>query len=236
MSFAMIVGVGAVLGLAWAAWRAPARQAGLYVDGGLWVLFGSLLASRLAFVVVNWSYFQTHFDEALQVWLGGLSWPGALAGGLFSLVMFALFNHASLGELADGLTYLLLPLVVASWMGCWQLGCAYGRAVQAWWSLPTVDEWGVWALRWPVQLFGALLAVAAFFLLEWGRPRLKRSGQAGSLALLSFAVLMAGLSLLRADPLQSWRVLRLDTWAALFFIILSIPLCVVSFFPRRLSS
>ena len=171
MSYAIMIGLGATLGLAWVAWRAPARQVDLYIDGGLWVLLASLLGARLAFVIVNWVYFQNHWLEAPQVWLGGLSWPGALAGGLLSLVVFAWFNQVSLGEMADGLIYLALPVVMASWLGCWQAGCAYGRAVpQAWWTVPAMDEWGVQGVRWPVQLAGAFLALQAFFVLEWVRP------------------------------------------------------------------
>jgi phosphatidylglycerol---prolipoprotein diacylglyceryl transferase len=234
MSYTIIIGLGAVVGLAWVAWRAPARQVDLSIDGGLWVLLGSLLGARLAFVIVNWAYFQNHWLEAPQVWLGGLSWPGALGGGLFSLAIFAWFNDVSLGEVADSLVYLALPLVVASWMGCWQSGCAYGRvAPQAWWALPAVDEWGVWLPRVPVQLGGALLAVLAFFVLEWIRPHLKGRGQAASLALLGLALLLTGLSMLRADPIQIYRGLRLDTWAALFFSVLSLPLCLAAFWPHR---
>ena len=234
MSYAVIIGLGAVVGLAWTAWRAPARQADLYVDGGLWVLLGSLIGARLVFVIVNWAYFQYHWLETPQVWLGGLSWPGALGGGLFSLAMFAWFNRVSLGEIADGLVYLALPLVVASWLGCWQSGIAYGRVVsQAWWALPAVNEWGVWSLRWPVQLAGAFSAVLAFFVLEWVRPHLKGRGRAASLALLGLALLLTGLSLLRADPIQIYRGLRLDTWASLFFCVLSLPLCLAAFWPHR---
>jgi phosphatidylglycerol:prolipoprotein diacylglycerol transferase len=199
----------------------------------LWTLFGGLLASRLAFISVNWAYYQRHWVEVFQVWQGGLSWPGALAGGLLALVVFALAIRTSLAELADGLAYLLLPLFVASWLGCWLSGCAYGQESAAWWALPAVDEWGAWLPRVPVQLVASLLAVAAFTLLEWGRSYLKRPGQMGSLTLLVLAVLMAGMSLLRVDPVQSWHGLRLDVWASLFFTSLFLPSCVVSFLPRR---
>jgi len=124
MSYAMIIGAGSVVGLAWTAWRASARQAGMVVDAGLWILFGAVLGARLVFVAATWPYFRNHAIEIPQVWLGGLSWSGALGGGLFSLAAFAWFNQAPLGELADGLIYLGLPLVVSSWLGCWQSGCA----------------------------------------------------------------------------------------------------------------
>jgi phosphatidylglycerol:prolipoprotein diacylglycerol transferase len=237
MSYAVIVGLGAVLGLAWTVWRAPARQAGLRVDGGLWVLFGAALGARLVFVAATWPYFQSHLSEAPQIWLGGLSWPGALGGGLFSLLLFAWFNHTPLGALADGLVYLALPLVVSSWLGCWQSGCAYGWAApQAWWAVPAVDEWGIWSPHFPLQPIAALSAVAVAVVLEWLRPHLKRQGQAAGLTLLALCALLAGLSLLRADPEQTWRSLRLDTWGALAFTALALPFCLAAFWPRAIQN
>jgi phosphatidylglycerol---prolipoprotein diacylglyceryl transferase len=232
MSFAVMVGLGSVLGLAWTTWRSPARQASLRLDGGLWVLFGTALGARLVFVAATWPYFQSHLVEAPQIWLGGLSWPGALGGGLFALLMFAWFNHTPLGALADGLVYLALPVTVSSWLGCWQSGCAYGAAApQTWWSVPAVDEWGVWSSHFPLQAAAALSIVIVAIGLEWLRPHLKRPGQAASLALLVLCALLALFSLLRADPEQAWRGLRLDTWGALIFSALSIPFCLAAFWP-----
>jgi prolipoprotein diacylglyceryltransferase len=233
-ALSLLLGLGISLGLAWVAWSANAsgRDALRPVNAGLWTLFGALVGGRAGFVVANWPYFQAQPAESLQVSLGGLSWPGALAGALAALGLYAGITAQSLGVLADDLLPLAATLTVSAWLGCWLDGCAYGPLANVWWGLPARDEWGRLALRWPTQLLGALLALGWFWLLElrivYGRgiradasshppSRTTKAGRMATWGLLGFSVQMAALSFLRADPAPHWQALRLDTWAALAF-------------------
>lgn len=228
--YAIILGSGGALGLAWAARRAPRQQVALWVTAGLWVLLGAMLGARAAFVAVNWIYFQAHWLEAPQVWLGGLFWPGALAGALLVLVLLRLFRQVPAGFLADGFLALALPVVIASWLGCWQAGCAYGPAAPgAWWALPAPDEWGEWARRWPLQPVGAVISLGWFALVEWVHTRLQRPDLAASLGLLGLGLLLLGLSYLRADLLPAVGGLKVDTWAALALSALAFLGMIISF-------
>ncbi len=232
-AFSLLLFLGAGVGLARVAWHAPDQQALPQLETGLWALLGALLGSRMAYVAVNWSYFRHNAWEIPQVYLGGLAWPGALAGGMFALALVAGARRASPGLLADSLLPLLATVSVSAWLGCWLDGCAYGPAILDWWSVPGIDEWGNLQGRLPVQLAGALLTVGLFWWLE--RPprevgesfltknRLRRQhhlkpGVQSSLGLLGLGLLLLGAGLLRADPMPVWRGLRLDVWAALFFI------------------
>jgi len=142
--------------------------------------------------------------------------------------------HISLGALADGLLPLALCLVVSTWLACWQAGCAYGpETARTWWSIPARDEWGHYSYRWPVQPGGAVITVLSFWVLEGLRPKLERPGQLASLGLLLLSAQMAALSFMRVDPTFIWRDQRLDSWAALFFLILSLLGTLVAFFPTR---
>jgi len=80
--FSSIIAFGAVLGLIWIALDTPTKNRHIHLTAGVWVLTGALLGSRLTYVVTNWEYFQQHIFEIHQIWLGGMAWPGALAGGL----------------------------------------------------------------------------------------------------------------------------------------------------------
>lgn len=189
----------------------------------MWVLLGGLIGSRLVYVAVSWLYYQDHILESLQFYRGGLSWPGALAGGLVALAVFAALNHIPLAGLADDMIPLLAALSVGGWLGCLVAGCAYGVASDVWWSLPSPDEWGVVANRWPIQIWGALLTVGLLALLEGlaGAVKLK-PGYRALLSLLGLSLILLAASILRADPALSWNGLRLEAWAALGYGLLAV--------------
>ncbi len=218
-------------------WRvarsAPQRQVGLWVNAGLFVLFFTLLGARVFYVGIDWSYFAAHLIEAPQLWLGGLTWPGALAGaGLaFSLLGFRYRAARSrtkqagpipLGWLGDRLYPLLPPVAVTAWLGCWQSGVAYGAAAPkgAVWGVPTLDETGFSSLRFPLQPLAALTLLIFFWLLETRTRALRPAGKLSGLAVAGLLLNLLAASLLRADPALYWNGLRLDTWFAIFYLLL----------------
>jgi hypothetical protein len=77
--------------------------------------------------------------------------------------------------------------------------------------------------RLPLQLLGATLTLALFWLLDrlTGYQEFQ-SGMFASLGLLGFSALLLGLSFLRADPGMPWNGLRLDVWACLVFMGVSL--------------
>ncbi len=189
-----------------------------WVDAGLLVLFGSLVGARAVFVAVDWGHFQANPFEIIAVWSGGLTWAGALAGGLLALPFAARAENFTTGQLADGLLPLALPLTIAVWLGAWQSGSAYGPlAAGQFWAIPARDEWGVLAARFPLQLIGALATLALFAGLDALRAKFKAPGQLASVALLGLSLILLAASFLRADPAPTWRGLRLETWACLAF-------------------
>ena len=217
-AFSLLLALGVFFGMVWVVWQLSDKEASRNMEAGIWTLLGALVGSRMVFVAFNWPYFQDHPWESLQVYLGGLSWPGALAGGLLVLALYAGVNHHPFVELADALVPLLVCLSVSAWLGCWLDGCAYGAAVSNWWGVPSSDEWGQVVSRSPVQLIGALFTLGLF----WSSERAVRRGniKSGTLAclgLLNLSLISFGLSFLRVDPVLSWRDLHLDVWAALAF-------------------
>lgn len=248
-AFSLILGMATTFGLAWVAVRAAltgdSSRALRHINAGLWAGFGALLAGRLTFVVLQWAYFQDHLAQALQVFRGGLSWPGALAGGLLALLFYARMDRHTSGPrtnaqprkvwrrfntLADDLLPLAGTLAVAVWLGCWLDGTAYGPLASDFspplsaLGLPARDEWGQIDIRLPVQLAGALVTLG----LLWGLERYRKtrrskykSGTAAGLGLLGFSLEMFLLSNLRSDAGLFWAGLRADAWGALAFFLVS---------------
>jgi prolipoprotein diacylglyceryltransferase len=156
------------------------------------------------------------------VWLGGIAWPGALAGGILGTVIVGWISRISIGVLADRLLPLLASLSVTVWLGCWLTGCAYGPELD--WGFLSKDEMGVWEKRLPLQLIGAILVLAMFWWIARFRPLKKdwAPGLAASLGLGGLSLILLGASLLRVDPYPIYNGLRLETWAAFILIIISV--------------
>lgn len=217
VSFSLLVGSGVLLGLVWLVWRIPEKSQLRVLDISLWVLLGGVIGGRLGYVAVAWPYYQSHWAEIVQFWLGGFSGPAALAGALFALVIAASITHLRLALLADVLFPAVMVIAISTWLACWQAGCAYGPLITSGLGLPARDEWGVWNIRFPTQLFGAFLTLLILWMIERIRLWLSIPGWAAALSLLGLSLELFGLSYFRADPSFYWRGLRLDAWAALGF-------------------
>ncbi len=157
--FALLIGLGASLGLWQVARSAPLNQTGRWVDAGIGVLAGMLVGARLAYASIHTAYFAERPLQIFAVWQGGLSGWGAVAGGLVAAFGVALLLRQSLRFTLDRLCPLVTPLAVLGWLACGQAGCAYGPrlAATAWLGLPMPDEWGRVLLRFPLQPVAALL-------------------------------------------------------------------------------
>ncbi len=225
--FSVLLGAGSLAGLLLAGWRAPQKEAIRYIDAAVLALLIALLTSRVVYVAAGWGYYSAHLVEIVQVWQGGLSGPGALAGGVLAVVILAVGWKFPAGLLADTLFPLVGSLTLASWLGCWMGTCAYGPPSTAWFAVPARDEWGVLASRVPVQVIGAALTLLITWLIDWSSRRLRAAGLAASTGLFAIAGVIFVLSYLRADPVPIWHGLRLEAWGALGLMLISICVVVV---------
>lgn len=222
-TYTLSVALGACAGLFWISQQKTNRQADIQFNAGLVALSGALIGGRLAYVGVNWGYFQNNLLEIIQVQLGGLAWAGALVGGMLALGIYSRLARQPLGKVADAATPLLGLLALSVWVGCWFDGCAYGPLASTWWAMPTRDEWGAFAPRLPLQLICAALTAVLFWALDrYARGTGLRPGMHSGLALLGLCLILSLASLLRADPAPHLMQLRLETWIALILMILTL--------------
>jgi prolipoprotein diacylglyceryltransferase len=230
--YAIFLGVGASMGLLWVAWRVPEEKIRSYLDAGILALLGGLVGGRLLYIGVHWAYFRTVPTEIPQVFLGGLAWPGVLIGGTLALALYAGLKREPMGVFADALLPLVVALILAAWLASWFDGSAYGSVVDAWWALPSLDEWGLVASRLPVQIIGALLTLAIFWLVDANRSRYFFLGQAAVLAGALLTLVFFALSFLRIDPAPFWNGLRMDAWAALVFFVFASGIMLVEYLSK----
>jgi len=232
--FSLILGFGASFGLLWIILSTPSAQRLQWLLAAWVALLGALIGSRIGFVLEHLPYFSLHTVEMPQFWLGGLTWEGALAGGVLCLPLIARLWQWPFTLVIDRLSRLVLPLGIAGWLGCWWTGLAYGKPLdgQFWWGLPFRDETGLVSLRTPVQPLAILsltvfLGVAALWLNSTERPGLR-----GALTCFIFSADMLLFSFLRADPSPTWLGLRIETWLAMVYTLSGL-LGTITFFLKN---
>jgi phosphatidylglycerol:prolipoprotein diacylglycerol transferase len=145
------------------------------IDMAAYLFLVGLIGSRLLFVAMNWQLYAAEPIRALFTWEGGVSFYGAVLGGLVVTFVFARRRRISMGRLADMLAPGLALAAGVGRIGCALNGCCYG--------LPTSGFWGVFTrfapgLRHPTQLYEASAYIGIFiFLLLWQRRRSFAPGQ-----------------------------------------------------------
>jgi phosphatidylglycerol---prolipoprotein diacylglyceryl transferase len=225
--FPILIGAGAVLGLVQVARHSPREGVLAWLDAGLLTLLGALVGARLYFVFMHLGYYRSQLLEIPQIWLGGLDWPGAIAGGLLAVVGISVARNLLLGQAADRLANLAPPLAIAAWLGCWMAGCAYGFETTAF-GLRTLIEDGSFSVRFPVQILAALSLLCYYAWLEIGVSYSLPAGRRAGLIGLGLAINLLAFSFLRADPAPLWYGLRPDSWAAAVLGIIMLAVCLVS--------
>jgi prolipoprotein diacylglyceryltransferase len=215
--FSFLLAAGVTLGLAWAIAGLKDKQAVWLIDASLGLLVGGLIASRMVYVGYHWAYYRVHLLEIPQVWAGGLSAIGALAGGLCVWIIYGIWKPQDFKALAGHFLPLLMLVAVAACLGSWFKGVAYGQRLNvARWGLLSLDEWGILAQRFPTQFLGAVLILGWYgFISSWKKPKMLLPGWLPGWEFFGISAIFMVLTFLRADPMPQWGGLRLDTWGGL---------------------
>jgi phosphatidylglycerol:prolipoprotein diacylglycerol transferase len=175
-SFTVIMGLGILAGIGLTAVlaRGNNKDHANWLDGLLLALVMAIIGGRIAFVWVNWDYYQEHVREISLVWRGGLSYHGAIVAGLITLLAWTLFRRHSFAYLAGLLAPALILGSIFGWLACWFDGCAFGRETGfGLLAADLPDSYGVFALRYQTQWMGLALCLIIFIIVIGLRRRLQ---------------------------------------------------------------
>lgn len=227
-TFTVLMGVAVLGSLWWVARRSKLRPAHL-LEGATALFVGSIIGGRLSFVIGNLPYYAENLAESWRWWRGGLGYFGVLWGGLLVGWLWSRWRKPSLLPHLPLLTLPLITLHAAGWLACLLDGCAYGAPTTlAWYTVDWPDSYGVWGVRYPVQLLGLGVALLTF-LLAW---RLRQSPATFWLAAILLLLGHSGLTLLRGDQIPLLAGWRLDTLAGVASVLGAA--CVLIFIRRGL--
>jgi phosphatidylglycerol:prolipoprotein diacylglycerol transferase len=239
-SYTVALVAGMALGT-WAAWRRAQEvwdDPQVVLDAGFWALLGGLAGARLAYVAANWAYYVDHVDVAIDVREGGLTWHGALFGGVVAL---ALWVRVRRGVRLRGLLDVAAPGLALGgalgWLGALLTGSAYGAEAAGvapplvWLTARLPDIYGVSAVRFVTQPIMIAVCLAIWGLL-WALRRRLRPGLPFALCLGLYAGAEFLLWWLRGDG--TWRRgLWLWQWAALVEGVVALGLGVYAIVGRK---
>lgn len=124
------------------------------LDLSIYIGIASIIGSRIAYVVINWSYYSENLISIVTRG-GGLSFHGGLTAGFLIGLWYVKRHKISVGVTADLVApYLALGYAITR-IGCFLNGCCYGRVSNVPWALPAsfLDN----TLRHPTQLYASFI-------------------------------------------------------------------------------
>jgi phosphatidylglycerol:prolipoprotein diacylglycerol transferase len=172
-------GVMLLIGFILSLWRAlvvAKRKGGETIsaqdvlDVSVWMLVSGIVFARLTFVLLDLQLHRYTLPEVLAIWNGGITFDGALFGGLLAIVIFCTTRKIPILKMLD----LLGPPSVIGYavgrIGCFFNGCCYGAPTTLPWGVqfPETNPTGVVALTvpsHPVQLYSTVTSLVLFGLL-----------------------------------------------------------------------
>lgn len=204
----------------WIIGRKEGRDLPWASDMAFWIMLAGILGARAAYVLSDWSYFKTHWNQIWRIDQGGLIFYGGFIGAALMVLFLARHRHESILKLGD-LLVLALPVGhLLGRIGCFLNGCCYGSehvgalGVQypidssVWWAhmkAGLIDRDSPWSRPvHPVQLYEAAANFLIFIALMRFYPRKSAPGQVMALYLMLYAPVRFVLEYFRGDDRLYW--------------------------------
>jgi len=217
---------GFFLGLAfltgsWLVFREAAKK-GIAPGKIFWLIIftflGSLLGSRLAYLLQFPQYYLAHPLEIFQIWTGGLMFYGGLFGALIIGWFYIRKTGLSFLQIADIIAPALALGIFITRIGCSLINDHQGAIT----SLPWAIQWPDGSLRHPVAEYLALNGLIMFLIFYWLRNHLRKPGQLFMIFLFWYSISRFLLDFSRAtdtflaDP--HYFGLFVSQWLSLFVL------------------
>lgn len=138
------------------------------LDMGFVIILSGLIGSRLAYILMNISYYRTHPLDMLKIWQGGLVFSGALIAVVIVMIWYARRHAYNLWEVGD----LWSPAAAIGQsigrIGCFMAGCCYGKPTDHFWGVIFTNPKSIAPLHIPIhptQLYSSFINLIIFIVL-----------------------------------------------------------------------
>ncbi|MEE9610610.1 MAG: prolipoprotein diacylglyceryl transferase, partial [Desulfatiglandales bacterium] len=136
-SYGLLVAIGFTVGILVTVkiGKAQGIKSQQVMDMGLIMILWAIIGSRLAYVLMNFSFYRNNPLNVFKVWEGGLVFSGGLLAVAVAMGWYLKRRHLSFWTIGD----LWAPGIAIGQgigrLGCFMAGCCYGK--------PTILKWGV---------------------------------------------------------------------------------------------
>ena len=233
-AYGVMLLVAFVAGAWWTAHSATREEMPLpeVIDVALLALVGSIIGARVVYVILEYDQFQS-LGDIVNLWSGGLSFHGGLAGALLATWPYIRYRGRSflvaLDQFAPGIA---LGYAFAR-IGCFLNGCCHGHATDLPWAV-TFPPDGACVLPGeplhPSQLYASAASLMIFFILVRLKPVFKQASHLFLSYLMLYSVYRFLVEFTRAgvtaEPLSanSWLTVAQAASIVIFVIASAIML------------
>jgi phosphatidylglycerol---prolipoprotein diacylglyceryl transferase len=225
--YGILLAVGVVVaavmtGRRWARWGRSRRE---FDDIVVWIVIGGVVGARLYHVATDYEKFEGDWLRVFEIWKGGLSIWGVVAGGAIAVLIVCRVKHLNTLLLCDAIVPgLLVAQAIGRW-GNWFNQELFGEPTRLPWGLE-IDPahrppgyLGTTTFH-PTFLYESLYCLALVALLLWIERRWRlRSGQLLGLYLATYCFGRFWLENLRIDEAKLVGPLRVNAWVSLLVLM-----------------
>jgi prolipoprotein diacylglyceryl transferase len=229
-AYGLLLAIGVIVA-AWIAerrWIARGYDAKTFNDMAVWIVIGGVVGARVYHVISDYDLFTDDWLRVFQIWKGGLSIWGVLAGGVIAVIVMTRIKGVETLPLMDCIAPgLLAAQAIGRWGNYfnqelfggptdlpWGLEISPGKRPPGYLNVETFHPTFLYESLYCLFLLGLLLAVERRFRL--------RKGQAFAFYLATYTFGRFFFENLRIDPAHDIAGLRLNAWVSAVVCIASI--------------
>jgi prolipoprotein diacylglyceryl transferase len=220
-----------VLVAAWIAerrWVARGFDGKTFSDMAVWIVVGGVVGARVYHVISDYQLFTDDWLRAFQIWKGGLSIWGVLAGGVIAVIVLTRIKHVETLPLMDCIAPGLLAAQAIGRWGNYFNQELFGGATDLPWGVeisPGKRPPGYLDVTTfhPTFLYESLYCLFLLGVVLWVERRFRlRKGQMFALYLATYTFGRFFFENMRIDPANEIFGVRLNAWVSAIVCILSI--------------
>ena len=147
------------------------------LDASVWMILAGVIGARALFIAIDWKDYSGNPASWFQIWQGGISFHGALIGGLIAMIVYCRMHKIPILRFGDICAAPVMLGYAIGRIGCFFNGCCYGAQTNVPWAVNFNDEGHMTGPSHPTQIYATIISTLFFAALVRMYPRRKFDGQ-----------------------------------------------------------